>query len=136
MNPKTSNTHFYSENQLSEIIITQAMSIHTVLGPGLLESAYEKVLVFTLRTKGLYIETQKLIPLIYQNQVIGEAYRADIVVERKVLIELKSVKELEPIHLKQTLTYIRLSGLKLGLVINFNTLSLKNGIKRVVNNLN
>ncbi len=122
-----------NENELSEKIIGLAIKVHSALGPGLLESAYEKALVFELSRNGYKAEVQKSISINYEGMIIDEGYRADIVVNDIVLIELKSVKQIEDIHLKQLLTYLRLSGKKLGLLINFNETLLKNGIKRVIN---
>lgn len=122
-----------NENELSEKIIGLAIKVHSTLGPGLLESAYEKALVFELSRNGYKAEVQKSISINYEGIIIDEGYRADIVVNDIVLIELKSVKQIEDIHLKQLLTYIRLSNKKLGLLINFNEILLKNGIRRVIN---
>lgn len=122
-----------NENELSEKIIGLAIKVHSALGPGLLESAYEKALVFELSRNGYKAEVQKSISINYEGIIIDEGYRADIVVNDSVLIELKSVKQIEDIHLKQLLTYIRLSNKKLGLLINFNEILLKNGIRRVIN---
>ena len=122
-----------NENELSEKIIGLAIKVHSALGPGLLESAYEKALVFELNRNGYKAEVQKSISINYEGITIDEGYRADIVVNDIVLIELKSVKQIEDIHLKQLLTYIRLSNKKLGLLINFNEILLKNGIRRVIN---
>ena len=122
-----------NENELSEKIIGLAIKVHSALGPGLLESAYEKALVFELSRNGYKAEVQKSISINYEGIIIEEGYRADIVVNDIVLIELKSVKQIEDIHLKQLLTYLRLSGRKLGLLINFNATLLKDGIKRVIN---
>ena len=122
-----------NENELSEIIIGLTIKVHSALGPGLLESAYEKALVFELSRNGYKAEVQKSISINYEGITIDEVYRADIVVNDIVLIELKSVKQIEDIHLKQLLTYIRLSNKKLGLLINFNEILLKNGIRRVIN---
>ena len=122
-----------NENELSEKIIGLAIKVHSALGPGLLESAYEKALVFELSRNGYKAEVQKSISINYEGIIIDEGYRADIVVNDIVLIELKSVKQIEDIHLKQLLTYIRLSNRKLGLLINFNEILLKNGIRRVIN---
>lgn len=122
-----------NENELSEKIIGLAIKVHSALGPGLLESAYEKALVFELSRNGYKAEVQKSISINYEGITIDEGYRADIVVNDIVLIELKSVKQIEDIHLKQLLTYIRLSNKKLGLLINFNEILLKNGIRRVIN---
>lgn len=122
-----------NENELSEKIIGLAIKVHSALGPGLLESAYEKALVYELTKNGFQIETQKPIHINYEGMLIEEGYRADIIVNDLVILELKSVKQIEDIHLKQLLTYLRLSGKKLGLLINFNETLLKNGIKRVIN---
>ncbi|WKZ15304.1 MAG: GxxExxY protein [Candidatus Jettenia caeni] len=122
-----------NENELSEKIIGLAIKVHSALGPGLPESAYEKALVFELSRNGYKAEVQKSISINYEGIITDEGYRADIVVNDSVLIELKSVKQIEDIHLKQLLTYIRLSNKKLGLLINFNEILLKNGIRRVIN---
>ncbi len=122
-----------NENELSEKIIGLAIKVHSALGPGLLESTYEKALVFELSRNGYKAEVQKSISINYEGIIIDEGYRADIVVNDIVLIELKSVKQIEDIHLKQLLTYVRLSNKKLGLLINFNEILLKNGIRRVIN---
>ncbi|TLD39993.1 MAG: hypothetical protein JETT_3740 [Candidatus Jettenia ecosi] len=122
-----------NENELSEKIIGLAIKVHSALGPGLLESAYEKALVFELSRNGYKADVQKSISINYEGIIIDEGYRADIVVNDSVFIELKSVKQIEDIHLKQLLTYIRLSNKKLGLLINFNEILLKNGIRRVIN---
>jgi GxxExxY protein len=107
--------------------------VHTKLGPGLLESVYEVVLAYELQKKGLTAERQKSMPILYENIRFDEAFRSDIVVNGKVITELKSVEILLPVHAKQLLTQLRLSGLKLGLLINFGEAHLKNGIKRVIN---
>ncbi len=122
-----------NENELCEKIIGLAIKVHSALGPGLLESAYEKALVFELNRNGYKAETQKSISINYEGMIIDEGYRADIIVNDLVILELKSVKQIEDIHLKQLLTYIRLSNKKLGLLINFNEILLKNGIRRVIN---
>ncbi len=122
-----------NENEISEKIIGLAIKVHSVLGPGLLESAYEKALVFELNRNGFKTEVQKIIPINYEGMIIDEGYRADIIVNDMVLVELKSVKQIEDIHLKQLLTYLRLSNKKLGLLINFNERLLKDGIKRIIN---
>jgi GxxExxY protein len=122
-----------NENELSEKIIGLAIKVHSALGPGLLESAYEKALVFELGRNGYKAEVQKSISINYEGMIIDEGYRADIIVNDLLILELKSVKQIEDIHLKQLLTYIRLSNKKLGLLINFNEILLKNGIRRVIN---
>ncbi|QQS37357.1 MAG: GxxExxY protein [Ignavibacteriales bacterium] len=124
-----------TENELSNIIIGCGIKVHSALGPGLLESAYEECFVYELVKSGLRIEKQKPIPLIYEEVKLDCGYRADIIVDSKVIIEIKAVESLNEIHLAQVLTYLKLTDLKLGLLINFNVLKLKDGIKRIVNNL-
>lgn len=122
-----------NENELSEKVIGLAIKVHSTLCPGLLESAYEKALSYELRQAGLVIESQKMVPIQYENITIDEGFRADIIVNNLLILELKSVKRIEDIHLKQLLTYLRLTDKKLGLLINFNEKLLRNGIKRVIN---
>ena len=124
-----------TENAISKIIVQSAIKIHTRLGPGLLESVYEKILAHELTSRGLEVEQQKYIPIIYDELIIEAAFRADIIVNDKVILEIKSVKELEPVHYKQLLTYLRLTDRKLGLLLNFNTELMRDGIRRVVNGL-
>lgn len=121
------------ENEISKIIVDRAFKIHKRLGPGLFESVYQGALAYELKKSGLEIETEKDIPIHYEDMVFDKGFRADIVVNNKVIIELKSIKKLEDVHFKQLLTYLKLSGLKLGLLINFNETLLKNGIKRIIN---
>jgi GxxExxY protein len=123
------------ENEISKIIIGTAIEVHRTLGPGLLESVYENALSFDLKEQGLYVLQQAPMPFSYKGlrQEIG--FRIDILVNNKVLIEIKSIENLAPVHFAQTLTYLKLSGLKLGLLINFNSKLLKDGIHRLVNNL-
>jgi GxxExxY protein len=123
------------ENDLSQIIIGSAIKVHTVLGPGLLESAYEECLYYELAKEGLKVEKQKALPLIYEEIKLEVGYRLDLIVEDKVIIEIKAVEALNDVHLAQILTYLKLSNVKLGLLINFNVSRVKDGIKRVVNNL-
>jgi len=123
------------ENELSEKIIGAAIKVHKNLGPGLLESAYEECLYYELEKLQLKIEKQKPMPLIYENVKLDIGYRIDIMVEDKVVIEIKSVEAINDVHLAQILTYLKLSNSKLGLLINFNVRLLKNGIRRVVNKL-
>ncbi len=123
------------ENQLSKIIIGSAIKVHKNLGPGLLESAYEETLYYELNKEGLNVEKQKPMPLIYDEVKLDVGYRIDLIIESKLIIEIKSVEYLNDVHLAQILTYLKLSGCKLGLLINFNVKYLKDGIKRVVNNL-
>lgn len=122
-------------NELSQKVIGIAIELHKNLGPGLLESAYEAALIYDLRESGLDVKQQVAMPFIYKEikQEIG--YRIDILVENKILIELKSVESLAPVHFAQTLTYLKLSNIQLGLLINFNTKLLKDGVHRIVNRL-
>ncbi|MEJ7822646.1 MAG: GxxExxY protein [Chitinophagaceae bacterium] len=124
-----------TENELSNKIIGEAIKVHSQLGPGLLESVYEECLSYKLIKSGIYIERQKPIPLIFEEVRMECGFRCDILVESKLIIEVKSCEALNDIHLAQVLTYLKLSGVKLGLLMNFNVLKLKDGIKRVVNNL-
>jgi GxxExxY protein len=123
------------EDILAKQVLDEAFRLHTELGPGLLESVYEQVLAARLRKAGLQVETQKTISIVVDDLTIPEAFRADLVIEGKLIIELKSVEEMRPVFAKQLLTYLRLSGLKLGLLLNFGAPSFKNGIERVANNL-
>lgn len=122
-----------NENEISKLIFDAGLRVHRSLGPGLLESAYEECLYYELCKSGLLIEKQKPMPLIYDEVKLDVGYRIDIMVERKLVIEIKSVEVLNDIHLAQVLTYLKLSQCKLGLLINFNTILFKNGIKRVIN---
>jgi len=122
-----------TENEIAKRILDAAFAVHTKLGPGLLESVYEVVLAYDLQKRGLTAERQKSMPILYDNIRFDEAFRSDLVVNGKVIAELKSVEALLPVHAKQLLTQLRLSGLKLGLLINFGAAHLKNGIKRVIN---
>jgi GxxExxY protein len=123
------------ENKLSEKIIGCAIEVHKLLGPGLLESAYEECLFYELKQTGLNVEKQKALPLVYKNVKLDVGYRLDLLVENKVIIEIKAVECLNDIHTAQVLTYLKISGCKLGLLMNFNVLRIKDGIKRLVNNL-
>jgi GxxExxY protein len=124
-----------SENEISKIILDCAFKVHNKLGPGLLESVYEAALAYELEKEGLSIVTQKGIPVVYDTIKLELGFKADIIVENKVIIEIKSVESLAAVHFKQLLSYLRLTDLKLGLLLNFNESLLKNGLKRVVNNL-
>jgi GxxExxY protein len=119
--------------ELTEIIIKHAMEVHSALGPGLLENAYKECLFYKLEKAGLQVEKEKILPLAFEDVKLDCGYRIDLLVENKIIIELKSVKKIEPIHLAQILTYMKLGKYKVGLIINFNVLSLKDGIKRVAN---
>lgn len=125
----------YTENDLSNIIIGEAIHVHKTLGPGLLESIYESCLFHRLSKTGLHIEREQPIPVVFEDVKLECGYRADIIVENKVIIEIKAVESLNDIHKAQVLTYLRLTNIKLGLLMNFNVLFLKDGIKRIVNNL-
>ena len=122
-----------SNNELTHNIIGCAMDIHKVLGPGLLESAYKECLYFKLIQSKLYVEKEKSMPLVYEKVKLDCGYRIDLLVENKIVIEVKSVDFLNNIHMAQTLTYMKLGHYRLGLLINFNVLRLKDGIKRVIN---
>ena len=122
-----------SENEISKIIIGCALVVHKQLGPGLLESAYKECLFYKLQQEGLFVEKEKPMPLVFEDIKLECGYRIDLLVENKVVIELKSVESLTDVHLAQTLTYMKLGGYKLGLLINFNVALLKQGIKRVIN---
>jgi len=124
-----------TENDLSKIIVNIAYQIHTKLGPGLLESVYEEIMYQELKSFGLNVERQKAIAVLWNDQKLEIGFRADLIVDNKVIIELKSVEELVPVHYKQLLTYLKLTNIKLGLLINFNENLIKDGIKRIVNNL-
>ena len=124
-----------AENEISQLIIGCAIKVHTALGPGLLESAYEECLYYELVKEGLKVEKQKALPLIYEEIKLEVGYRLDLIVEDKVIVEIKACEGLNDVHLAQVLTYLKLSNVKLGLLINFNVTRVKDGIKRVVNNL-
>ena len=122
-----------SENEIAKQILDAAFHVHTKLGPGIFESVYEVVLAHELRKRGLIIERQKPMSILYDGIRFDEAFRSDLVVNGTVIVELKSIEALSAVHAKQLLTQLRLSGLKLGLLINFGEAHLKNGIKRVIN---
>lgn len=124
-----------TENEISSIIIGLAIDVHKALGPGLLENAYQECLFYKIKQRGLLVEKEKTMPLIFEEVQLDCAYRIDLLVENKFIIEIKSVESLTVNHLAQTLTYLKISKYKLGLLINFNEALLKNGIRRVVNNL-
>ncbi len=124
-----------NENELSNIIIGAALTVHRDLGPGLLESVYEECFDYELTYRELNFERQKYIPLIYKSIKLEGAFRADFIIENKIIVELKAVESIANTHKSQLLTYLKLTGLKLGLLINFNNSLLKDGIHRVVNKL-
>lgn len=123
------------ENELSRIIVDCCYKIHTTLGPGLLESVYEQLLSYELIKNHLEIKLQQGIAVIYEDVKMDLGFRADIIVENKLIIEIKSIETIAPVHKKQLLTYLRLTGIKLGLLVNFNEALIKTGIHRIVNNL-
>ena len=124
-----------TENELSRLIVDSAFKIHTTLGPGLYESVYEVIMTHELQRRGCTVVRQRGIPVLYEDVRLNLGFRADIIVDRKVIIEVKSVAAIAPVHAKQLRTYLRLTDLRLGLLINFNVDLIKNGIRRVVNNL-
>lgn len=124
-----------TENEISKIIVNCCYKIHTTLGPGLLESVYEELLAFELRRENLSFRRQQGIPVVYEGIKMDLGFRADIIVENLVIIEIKSIEAVAPVHQKQLLTYLRITGLKLGLLVNFNEALIKDGIQRIVNNL-
>lgn len=124
-----------TENEISGLVVDAAIKIHKKLGPGLLESVYRIVLAYELRKLGLQVQREEPIPIKYETIVFEEAFRADLIVDGKVIIELKSIDSLADVHKKQLLTYLRLTDNKLGLLLNFGECYMKNGIVRVVNGL-
>jgi GxxExxY protein len=124
-----------TENELSKLVFDSALKVHQALGPGLLESAYEECLFYELKKLGLNVQKQKALPLIYEDVKLEIGYRIDIFIENKLILEIKSVEALNDVHFAQLLTYLKLTNCKLGMLINFNVALIKNGIKRVVNNL-
>lgn len=124
-----------TENELSKIVVGLCLKIHKTLGPGLLESVYEEVLCYELSTLGLRFNRQQGIVVVYEGMKMDLGFRADIIIEDKLIVELKSVEAIAPVHPKIVLTYLRLTNIKLGLLVNFNVELMKNGIKRIVNNL-
>ena len=124
-----------TENEVSRTIVDAALKVHLALGPGLLESVYEIVLAHELRSRGLRVQRQVSIPVRYENILFDEGFRADLVVEQKVIVEIKSVEVTKRVHKKQVLTYLRLADMRLGLLINFGTDLIRDGITRLVNEL-
>ena len=129
------NEDEYYENDLASIIVDCCYHIHVNLGPGLLESVYEEILYSELTIIGLNVERQKQLPVVWKGRTLDLGFRTDLIVENKVIIEIKSVIEIHPVHPKQLLTYLKLTDLKLGLLINFNSPLIKTGITRIVNGL-
>ena len=122
-----------TENEIASVVFESALKVHKRLGPGLLESAYEECMFYELKKANLKVEKQKALPLIYDEVRLDVGYRLDLIIEDKFIVEIKSVEKLNEIHLAQILTYLRLSNCKLGLLINFNVILLKDGVKRVIN---
>ena len=123
------------ENSLSNIVLNRAIKIHTALGPGLLESSYRECLFFEMERAGLAVEKEKALPLVYESVKLDRGYRVDLIIENKLIVETKSVQAISDVYLAQVLTYLKLSGCKLGLLLNFNVARMKDGIRRVVNGL-
>lgn len=121
------------ENAISKLVISEAIQLHKALGPGLLESVYQKTLAYSLRNRGLEVEEQVSLAIRYEELVIPDAFRIDMIVNRKVILELKSIESIAPVHHKQLITYLRLSDLKLGLLLNFGCETMKEGVRRVIN---
>ncbi|MCA0427771.1 MAG: GxxExxY protein [Bacteroidetes bacterium] len=124
-----------TENELSNKIIGAAIKVHSALGPGLLESAYQECLYCVLKKEGLKVEREKPMPLVFEEVKLDCGYRIDLLVENKVVVELKSVEALNDVHMAQVLTYLKLGEFKLGLLINFNVTLIKQGVRRVVNGI-
>jgi GxxExxY protein len=124
-----------TENELSKIIIGIAIEVHSSLGPGLLENVYKECLFYKIKQYGFKVEKEKPIPITFEEVNLETGYRIDLLVENKLVIELKSVENISNLHIAQTLTYLKLGNYKLGLLLNFNSVLLKDGIKRIVNNL-
>lgn len=122
-----------TENDISKLVIGIAIDVHKQLGPGLLESAYKECLFYKINQSGLLVEKEKAVPLVFEEVKLDCGYRIDLLIENKLVIELKSVEALNDIHLAQTLTYLKLGNFKLGLLINFNVVLLKDGVKRIIN---
>ncbi|MEA2108963.1 MAG: GxxExxY protein [Pseudomonadota bacterium] len=123
------------ENGIGTIIVDCAIHLHQALGPGLLESVYEVILTDKLEKRGLLVERQVVIPIEFEGISFNEGFRADLIVEKKVIVELKSVEKINPSHKKQLLTYLKLTGLKLGYLLNFGDVLMKNGISRTINGI-
>ncbi len=122
-----------AENEITGKIIGCALKVHSMLGPGLLESAYQERLYYELIKSNILVEKEKSLPLVYDNVNLEHGYRIDLLVEKSIVVEIKSIDEIAPVHLSQVLTYLKLSKNRFGLLINFNVVRLKDGIKRVVN---
>lgn len=123
------------ENEIARVVVDTAFQLHKDLGPGLLESVYEELFIYKLNERGLNVATQVELPVVYQGKTFSSKFRIDILVEEKLIVELKSVEQILPVHRKQLLTYLRLTDKRLGLLINFGSSLIKDGITRVVNRL-
>lgn len=121
------------ENDLSKVVLDTCFKIHKLYGPGLFESVYEEIVCYELEKQGIFFERQKAIPLVHESVKLEAGFRADVIIERVLLVEFKSVEAVADVHYKQVQTYLKLTDLKLGLLINFNTSLLKDGIKRIIN---
>jgi len=124
-----------TENEIAKIVVDAAYKVHTTLGPGPLESAYEAVLSYELKQRGLRVERQVAVPIVYEEIKLEEGFRADLIIENKLIIEIKSVAATMPVHQKQLLTYLKLTDKRLGLLVNFGAFLIKDGIQRIVNKL-
>jgi len=124
-----------TENEIAKIVVDAAYKVHTTLGPGLLESVYEAALFYELKQRELHVERQVGVPIVYEEVRLEEGFRADLIIEDKLIIEIKSVAATVPVHQKQLLTYLKLTDKRLGLLINFGAFLIKDGIQRIVNNL-
>lgn len=122
-----------TENDLAKLVFECGLQVHKTLGPGLLESSYEECLFYELTKYNVWVEKQKPLPLIYEDVKLEVGYRVDLIIENKLIVEVKSVEAINDVHLAQVLTYLKLSNCKLGLLINFNTALFKNGMKRIIN---
>ena len=125
----------YSENEIATIVVNACFEIHSALGPGLFESVYEEILVYEIQKTGLNIERQAYLPITWKDLHCDNAFKADVIIENKVILELKAIERIEKIHQKQLSTYLKLTGMKLCLLINFNVPLIKDGIQRIVNNV-
>ena len=125
--------HLMSENELSNVVIGHAIEVHSLLGPGLLESAYKECLFYELTKDGFFVEREKAMPVVYKDITLNQGYRMDLLVEKKLVVEVKTVEEFTDVHSAQVLTYLRLGNYRLGLLINFHVRMVKNGIKRIIN---
>ncbi|MFY8090498.1 MAG: GxxExxY protein [Chitinophagaceae bacterium] len=121
------------ENEITGKIINAGIEVHKALGPGLLESAYKECFYYQLTKNGLFVEKEKVLPLVYEEVKLDCGYRLDLLIENKIVVEIKSIDAINDIHLAQVLTYLKIGNYKLGLLMNFNVVLLKNGIKRIIN---